>query len=384
MTEAVDKRSQPVLNDENRLKLALFGINLQGGVTLADVDGKCEATWPENVRYATHADRIGIDAIVPVARWRGYGGRANLGERSFETFTWATGLLASTTRVQVFATFHVPLAHPVLAAKMCATADHVSRGRFGLNIVAGWYAAELSMFGLAQREHDERYEVADEWAQVLKQLWTLDGAHDFKGQYFDVPGGVLEPKPVQKPYPVIMNAGTSPAGRRFAAKHSDLIFAGLTTFETAPRQIAEIKQLARDEFDREIRVFARGHVVCKDTQAEAEAYYDYVHRQMGDYEGAANVTGITKEHSQSTDWTMEERRILEGMIAGFWGVPIVGTAEQVAERMVAMHDAGADGIAISFVNYDEGLQRMEEQILPLLVDAGLRRPVAAPTPIAAP
>ena len=96
MTEAVDKYAQPVLNDENRLKLALFGINLQGGVTLADVEGKCEATWPENVRYATLADRIGIDAIVPVARWRGYGGRANLGERSFETFTWAAGLLACT------------------------------------------------------------------------------------------------------------------------------------------------------------------------------------------------------------------------------------------------------------------------------------------------
>jgi len=99
---------------------------------------------------------------------------------------------------------------------------------------------------------------------------------------------------------------------------------------------------------------------------------------MGDYEGAANVTGITKEHSQSTDWTMEERRILEGMIAGFWGVPVVGTAEQVAERMIAMHDAGADGIAISFVSYDEGLQRMEEQILPLLVDAGLWHAVEAP------
>ena len=52
--------------------------------------------------------------------------------------------------------------------------------------------------------------------------------------------------------------------------------------------------------------------------------------------------------------------------------------------MIAMHDAGADGIAISFVSYDEGLQRMEEQILPLLVDAGLRRPAAAPAATAAP
>ena len=101
----------------------------------------------------------------------------------------------------------------------------------------------------------------------------------------------IEPKPLQKPYPVIMNAGTSPAGRTFAAKHSDLIFAGLTNAETAPQQIAEIKALARERYGREIRVFGRGHIVCRDTQQEAEEYYDYVHRQVADFAGAANVTG---------------------------------------------------------------------------------------------
>lgn len=380
---AVDKFAQPVLNDENKLKLAVFGINLRGGVTLADVDGKIEATWDENKRIAEHADQLGLDAIVPVARWRGYGGRCNLGDRSFETFTWAAGLLAATRRIQVFATFHVPLAHPVLAAKMCATADHVSGGRFGLNIVAGWYAAELSMFGLTQRDHDERYEVADEWAQALKQLWTTDGESDFHGRYYDIAGGVLSPKPLQKPYPVIMNAGTSPAGRSFASKHSDLIFAGLTNFETAPQQIAEIKQLAREQYGREIRVFGRGHIVCRDSEREARDYYDYVHRRHGDYEGAANVTGMSKQHSQSTDWSIEERKILEGMIAGFWGIPMIGTAEQVAEQIIALHQAGADGVAISFVDYFDGLQRMEAQILPLLVQAGVRAPTGAPVASAA-
>ena len=368
----VDKFRQPVLNDENQLKLALFGINLRGGVTLSDVDGKAEATWEENRRLAQHADRLGLDAIVPVARWRGYGGTSNLGERSFETFTWASGLLAATQRIQVFATFHVPLAHPVLAAKMVATADHVSGGRFGLNIVAGWYAQELAMFGLAQNEHDERYEVADEWTQVLKQLWTVDGERDFHGRYFEVPGGFMEPKPLQKPYPVIMNAGTSPAGRTFAAKHSDLIFAGLTNFETAPQQIAEIKALAKEQFGREIRVFGRGHIVCRDTQQEAEEYYDYVHRQVADFAGAANVTGISKTHSQSTDWSTDERKLLEGMVAGFWGIPMVGSPDQVTQQLLDLHAAGADGIAISFVNYDEGLDQMERLLLPRLIEAGVR------------
>jgi alkanesulfonate monooxygenase SsuD/methylene tetrahydromethanopterin reductase-like flavin-dependent oxidoreductase (luciferase family) len=368
----VDKLRQPVLNDENKLKLALFGINLRGGVTLSDVEGKIEATWEENVRLAQKADRLGLDAIVPVARWRGYGGDSNLGERSFETFTWATGLLAATQRVQVFATFHVPLAHPVLAAKMSTTADHISGGRFGLNIVAGWYTPELSMFGLTQKEHDERYEVADEWAQMLKQLWTVEGERDFHGRYFDMPAGFLEPKPLQKPYPVIMNAGTSPAGRTFAAKHSDLIFAGLTNAETAPRQIAEIKALAKEQFGRDIRVFGRGHIVCRDTQQEAEDYYDHVHRQVADFAGAANVTGISKAHSQSTDWSTDERKLLEGMVAGFWGIPMVGTPDRVIQQLVDLHAAGADGIAISFVNYDEGLDQLEALLLPRLIEAGLR------------
>jgi FMNH2-dependent dimethyl sulfone monooxygenase len=270
----------------------------------------------------------------------------------------------------------------VLAAKMSATADHVSGGRFGINVVAGWYTAELSMFGLTQRDHDERYEVADEWTEALKQLWTVEGESDFKGRFFDIPAGVMEPKPLQKPYPTIMNAGTSPAGRNFAAKHSDVIFAGLTNFETAPKQIQEIKQLARDEHDRDIRVFGRGHIVCRDTEKEAKEYYDYVHRQVADYAGAANVTGISKQHSQSTDWSIEERKILEGMISGFWGIPMVGTPEQVVEQMLALHEAGADGIALSFVDYFEGLDRMEEQILPLLREAGVRAPAAAPTPAA--
>ena len=174
-------------------------------------------------------------------------------------------------RIQVFATFHVPLAHPVLAAKMVATADHVSGGRFGLNIVAGWYTEELSMFGLTQREHDERYEVADEWAAGAQAALDASPASTTStARYFDVPAGVLEPKPLQKPYPVIMNAGTSPAGRAFAAKHSrpDLRRPDQLR-DRGAQQIAEIKQLARERFGREIRVFGRGHIVCRDTEDEA-------------------------------------------------------------------------------------------------------------------
>jgi dimethylsulfone monooxygenase len=368
-----DKHRTPVLNAEHRLKLGIFGINLRGGVTLADVEGNVQGTWDENVRLARWADRLGLDVIVPIARWRGYGGAANLGDRSFETFTWATGLMAATERIQVFATMHVPLGHPVMVAKMAATADHVSGGRFGLNIVAGWHTEELAMFGLGQREHDERYAVADEWTRVLKQLWTTDGEADFHGRYYDVPAGFSEPKPLQEPYPVVMNAGTSPAGRAFAARHSDLIFAGLTRLDTAARQIAEIKALAR-EAGREIRVFGRGHIVCDDTDAAAEARFASIHREHADIAGARNVVRINVPNSQSADWeTLEMQRIVEGMVAGFWALPLVGTPDRICRTILDLHAAGMDGLALSWPDFDEGLGQLEETILPRLVEAGLRR-----------
>ena len=86
----VDKWSTPVLNEENRLKLATFATNMRGSVTLANVEGKVVGSWEESLRLAQHADRIGFDAVIPVARWRGFGGAANLSNRSFEPFTWAT------------------------------------------------------------------------------------------------------------------------------------------------------------------------------------------------------------------------------------------------------------------------------------------------------
>jgi dimethylsulfone monooxygenase len=170
----------------------------------------------------------------------------------------------------------------------------------------------------------------------------------------------------------VMSAGTSPAGRAFAARHSDLIFAGLTRLDTAAQQIAEIKALAR-EAGREIRVFGRGHVVCDDTDAAAEARFDTIHRRRADIAGARNVVRINVPNSQSADWeTLEMQRIVEGMVAGFWALPLVGTADRICQRILELHAAGIDGLALSWPDFDEGLQQLEDAILPRLVQAGLR------------
>src|SRR5262249_2527496 len=177
-------RHQGLLLSANKLKLAVFGTNVSGGCSMTSAEGTIKVEWAESKRIAQAAERAGIEAIIPVARWRGFGGDTNFNHRCFETYTWAAGLAAATEKIRVFATSHVPTVHPVLAAKAAATIDHVSGGRFGLNIVAGWNAEEIAMFQPSQREHDERYAVADEWITLIKRLWTEEGTFDFAGAYF--------------------------------------------------------------------------------------------------------------------------------------------------------------------------------------------------------
>ena len=112
------------------MKLGLFGANCSNGRTYATIPERWDATWENNVHLARLADEVGLDALVPIARWKGYGGESNPNGSSFESITWACGLLAATRRIDVFATVHVPLIHPLVAAKQLATASHIDEQSF--------------------------------------------------------------------------------------------------------------------------------------------------------------------------------------------------------------------------------------------------------------
>lgn len=369
----VERSAGPMMGSANRFKLAVFGVNDNRGLVMTTADGPPEATWEESREIALRADRLGFEAIIPLARWKGYGGDYNMGGRVFETFTWAAGVAAVTERLQVFATLHVPTVHPVLAAKMGATVDHISGGRFGLNIVAGWQPEEIAMFGSAQREHDERYEVADEWAQVVDQLWTTPGEADFEGQYFSVPGGFLEPKPLQHPRPLVMSAGISPAGRRFAAMHADLVFVAIADPAATAGTVAEVKRFAREEHGNNLQVFGRAHVTCKETADEAKAAYRHFILDHGDRQAGENVLRMLMGNSQTIDYeSAQQQALVEAVIRGYFAHSVIGTPDEVVQQFADLAEAGLDGVAVTWNDYGEGLDQYEERLLPLMVDAGLR------------
>jgi alkanesulfonate monooxygenase SsuD/methylene tetrahydromethanopterin reductase-like flavin-dependent oxidoreductase (luciferase family) len=360
-----------MLDPANRLKLALFCANVARGTSMSFADSLPKGQWAEASRLARRADAAGIDGYIPLGRWKHNSRSRAQDDRFVESFTGAAAIAAVTERISVFATVHVPLFHPVLVAGMASTIDHVSGGRFSINVVAGWSAEELGMFGLDLRPHDERYEYAAEWMELLKRLWTAEELFDHHGRFLDAVGLISKPLPLQHPYPVIMSAGSSPAGRRFAAQHADINFVHLPSFEEMPQAVAAVREEARAASDREPGIFAGGYIVCADSEREAWRRYHHVVRDQLDVASASDFIEMFNRQAESA-LVVAERERIDRMAAGFNAMTLVGTAEQIVERMALMADAGVAGLAISFDDYDDGLAAYDEAIRPLLVQAGLR------------
>src|SRR5262245_1193013 len=142
----------------NALKIGLFGANCSSGRSATKVPERWSASWPDCLQLARLADAAGIDFMLPIARWKGYGGETDFHGVSLETITWAVGLLCATERMTVFGTVHAPLFHPLIAAKEFVTADHIGEGRIGVNIVVGWNGGEFERFRVTLRARDPRYE----------------------------------------------------------------------------------------------------------------------------------------------------------------------------------------------------------------------------------
>jgi dimethylsulfone monooxygenase len=361
-------QTNPMFNDQ-KMKLGLFGTNCSYGLIMSHAPTTYEATWAHTKEIAQRADALGFEALVPIARWRGFGGSTNFNGNCFETYTWAAGLAEATENIGIFATSHLPTVHPIVAAKAAVTIDHISGGRFGLNLVMGWFSPEMDMFHGEQRQHDERYAFGQEWIDLVKKLWSEEGSFDFTGSHFQ--GEKLEsyPKPHQAPRPVLINAGNSPSGVEFSARNVDINFASLDTLENMSTYTKTLHAKARDEFDREISTMTYGLVVVRDTEKEAKDAFQSV-IDHGDWDAAGNVMKVAGMESQS--FNEQIKQFQERFIAGWAGYPVVGTPEQVVEEFGRLNEAGMEGMIMGFVDYNEEMKYFGEKVLPLMKEAGLR------------
>jgi dimethylsulfone monooxygenase len=360
-------KDNPVFNDQ-KMKLGIFSANCSGGVIMSHEPTGFRVTWDQQLEIARTADRLGMEAMVPVGRWTGFGGETNFNGVCFETYTWAAGLAQATEDIGIFTTTHVPTVHPIVAAKMATTIDHISGGRFGMNLVMGWFTPEMELFGRKQLEHDERYNYGQDWIDFANRLWNEPGSFDFESKHFQSKGAHAYPKPVQDPRPALLNAGASPAGQEFSARNVDVNLIALPT-EEVPAYVRGIKALANDRYERDIDVWTYCLVVCRETEKEARAAHQAI-IDKGDWPGAQIIMDVLGLQSQS--FGTQIKQFQERFIAGWGGPNLVGTPEQVVEQFAAFSDAGMSGAIFGFLDYAKELEEFGDEVMPLMRKHGLR------------
>jgi FMNH2-dependent dimethyl sulfone monooxygenase len=365
--------SRAAMNSANQLKLGLFGANCSSGRAVTLVPERWSGSWPDCLALAQIADEAGIEFMLPIGRWKGYGGDSDYQGETFETVTWASGLLARTKRLTVFGTVHAPLIPPVIAAKQFVTADHIGEGRFGLNVVCGWNEGEFEMFGATLLDHETRYEYAQEWLDVIKLAWSPSEDFDFAGQFIKLMGVRAKPKPYGGSRPLIMNAGASPTGQAFAIRNCDALFSnirnGMSVEETAAH-VKHVRALAR-QGGREIDVYTVGVVTCRPTAREAADYWRHAIVDNADWRAVDNILAM-RNTTPETHGEEEFERIRNHQANGMGGLPLIGDPDAVAEQMAQLAAAGLTGIGISFVNYLDELPYFCAEVLPRLARLGLR------------
>jgi len=369
------RRQSPIFND-NKLKLGFFSPNCSGGMAVTKVDERWDNSWDNNIALAKLADDSGIEFLLPIARWVGYGGETDFHGSVLETVTWATGLLAHTKRVNIFATVHTAFIHPVVAAKQLATADQLGHGRLGLNVVAGWNKPEYDAMGTPMADkHADRYELAQEWYDLVTKIWTHEGKFDWKGKYFSGTGVYGLPRPYDG-MPPVMNAAGSGEGREFAVRNADFLFCISIDPEMSKPEVADIKTKAA-AMKRNTGAFTLSHVVCRPTKKEAEEYLRYYAEENADWGAVDNLMALQGLHAQS--FPEEALRTMRARFAAGHGTfPLIGDPDFITDELVRISEAGFAGTTLSFVDYVKEFPYFRDEVIPRLERKGLRSPYRPP------
>jgi len=330
---------------------------------MTKVPERWAADWGEVRKTAIIADEAGIDFILPLARWRGYGGDTNPTNSTFETFTFAASLSGITEHIKLFSTVHVPFIHPAFAARSASTIDHSSNGRFGLNIVCGWSLNEFELFGLNNYQIESRYEHGKEWVEVFERMLSDEEFGHYKGRFFHLKDAKCRPSSIQRPRPKLMSAAFSLEGRAFATTYCDILFVIHSNLESAKDQVKKAKAMFRNN-GKDGTVFTLGHVVCRETNQEAEDYYENYTENMADVEAVDNfISDIGVSKPLVPKFFHANRKRVAG---GAGSTPLVGSPARVAEQIVAIREVGFGGIGLGFVNYLSELPFFIDKALPLI------------------
>ncbi|AVQ98842.1 alkanesulfonate monooxygenase [Oceanobacillus iheyensis] len=280
-------------------------------------------------------------------------------EDSIEAWSTAAALAAVTEKIEIMTAVRPVFHNPAVTAKMAANIDHISNGRFTLNVVSGWWAEEAKQYGAEFTEHDARYERTEEFLEVLKGLWTEE-SFSYNGKFYQIENTKLSPKPVQRPNPVLYAGGESDKGKEIISTYCDAYVMHGHTVEEARQKINDMKERRRHAGKEPLQSFGMAaYVICRETEEEALRELERITtvKESDGYAGFQDFTTMSQLEQQVKlqDYSVSNRGLRPNL---------VGTPKQIAEQIIAYEEAGVDLLLLQCSPQLEELENFAKNVMP--------------------
>lgn len=357
------------IRESEPIKFAYWVPNVSGGLVISNIEQRTGWDVDYNVKLAQIAEQSGFDYALSQIRFTaGYGA-----EFQHEPVAFSHALLAATKKLKVIAALLPGPWNPAVAAKQIATISHLTNGRVAVNVVSGWFRGEFAAIGQPWLDHDERYRRSEEFIRALRGIWTQDG-FTYKGLFYHFDNYSLKPKPLE-PLPEIFQGGSSRAARDMASRVSDWYFTNGNAPDEIGKQVDDIQTKAAKN-GHSVRVGVNAFAIARKTEAEAKAVLTEIIEKANPEAVNAFAHEVKNAGKASPEgqgnWAKSTFDDLVQYNDGFRS-NLIGTPHQIAERILALKDAGASLILLGFLHFQEEVEHFGKHVIPVVRELEAKR-----------
>lgn len=333
-----------------------FWLPVFGGWLRNVEDEQMQPTWDYVSRVAQRAEEIGYDLTLIA--------ELNLNDikgveaPSLDAWSTTAALAAVTKKLELMVAVRPTFHNPALLAKQAASIDHISNGRLTLNVVSSWWADEATKYGIHFDQHDDRYARTSEWLEVINGCWNQQG-FSYEGKYYRVDDNILSPKPVSKPRPTLYAGGESETAKNLIADKCDAYLMHGDPPEIVGKKITDMRRRRENAGLPPMTYGVAGYAIVRDSEAEAKKEVARITDVQQSARGYANyqqwITGSNLEQKISLeDYSVSNRGLRSGL---------VGTPEQVSERLEEFASVGVDLVLLQSSPQLEEMERFAAQVI---------------------
>ena len=322
-------------------------------------DERMDASWNYTRRLAQRSEELGFDLTLIAELFLNDIKGADA--PALDAWSTAAALAAVTERLELMVAVRPQYHPPAQLAKQAANIDQISNGRLALNVVSAWWADEARRYGVHFDQHDDRYARTAEWLDVVSGAWR-ESRLTHKGSYYTVDDLIVEPKPVRRPGPTIYAGGESDTAKNLIARKCDAYVMHGDPVERIAPKVTDMRTRREQAGGIPMSFGMAAYVIVRDTTEQAQ-------RELA---RITNVNAGSAGYHNYQDWLantqLEQRVSLEDYSVSNRGLRanLVGTAEQVAERIRAFQDVGVGLLLLQCSPQLEEMERFAEEVMPLV------------------